>query len=51
MNRLTEEESKLQALVDKINELSEEISEDLQRFKSEVLPKPKSNRGRKKKVA
>ena len=51
MNRLVEEEGKLQSLVDSINQLSEEISEDLQRFKAAEPAKPKSNRGRKKKVA
>jgi cell division protein FtsB len=51
LDEVAAEESKLAALKDKIDALNEEIASELKGYQSIAADRPKSNRGRKKKVA
>ena len=51
LDEVATEETKLAALKDKIDALNEEISSELKGYQSLAADRPKSNRGRKKKVA
>jgi cell division protein FtsB len=51
LDEVAAEETKLAALKDKIDALNEEISNELKGYQSLAADRPKSNRGRKKKVA
>jgi len=51
LDEVAAEETKLVALKDKIDTLNSEIANELKGYQSMVADRPKSNRGRKKKVA
>ena len=51
LDEVAAEETKLVALKEKIDALNEEISSELKGYQSLAADRPKSNRGRKKKVA
>jgi hypothetical protein len=51
LDEVAAEEVKLASLQDKINTLNEDIASELKGYQSIVAQRPKSNRGRKKKVA
>jgi 5'-deoxynucleotidase YfbR-like HD superfamily hydrolase len=51
LEEVAAEEAKLVALKDKIDTLNSEIANELKGYQSMVADRPKSNRGRKKKVA
>lgn len=51
LDEVAAEETKLTALKDKIDSLNSEIAHELKGYQSMVADRPKSNRGRKKKVA
>ena len=51
LDEVAAEETKLVALKDKIDTLNSDIANELKGYQSMVADRPKSNRGRKKKVA